>query len=148
MTLTLTEAAMPESTESTKRQGAARAINYFRGAKCKGKPVETFFPEKRVRPGSYLKFCQGCPIQDFCLQFAVCFDSYGVWGGLTRKQRKVLPKAFIEDSINVGKEEGWYWILADVEDAVDAIVDAAIAERESSTSLGTYEKLGLPTLSF
>lgn len=145
---------MPDNQDFTKRQGAARAVDYFRGARCKGRPVETFFPEKRVREGSYLRFCRECPIQEFCLQFAVCFDSYGVWGGLTRKQRKTLPKAFIEDAITVGKTEGWYWILQDVEDAVDAIVDAVIAEKESSTNLGTStftdraKSLGLPSLSF
>lgn len=150
MTHTLTGVAMPENLEFTKRLGAARAIDYFKGARCKGVPVEKFFPEKRVREGSYMRFCEKCPIQDFCLQFAVCFDSYGVWGGLTRKQRKTLPKAFIEDAIETGKEEGWYWILEDVEDAVDAIVDAVIAERESNTSLGSFTDrctaLGLPAI--
>lgn len=130
---------MPDSSEVvefTKREGAARAIDYFRGAKCKGRPVETFFPPKRVQPESYQKFCRGCPIQEFCLDFAMCFDSYGVWGGLTRKQRQNIPAAYKSEAERRGKEEGWYWILQDVENAVDALVDAVIAEQESSTSLG------------
>lgn len=139
---------MPDTQEFTKRQGAARAINYFNGAKCKGIPVEKFFPAKRVRPESYTRFCSSCPIQEFCLDFSLMFDSYGVWGGLTRKQRQNLPTAYKKEAERRAKEEGWYWILQDVEDAVDTLVDAIIEEKESSTSLGTYTKLGLPTLSF
>lgn len=138
----------PEAEQFTKRQGAARAIDYFKGAKCKGVPVEKFFPAKRVRPESYQNFCKSCPIQEFCLDFALCFDSYGVWGGLTRKQRQHLPAAAKREAEQRGKEEGWYWILDDVEEAVDHMVDAIIAEKESSTSLGTYSRLGLPSLSF
>lgn len=124
-----------ESVEFTKRKGAARAIDYFRGSRCKGEGVEKFFPEKRVKPETYGQFCSECPIQEFCLDFALCFDSYGVWGGLTRDQRKRLPQAYKDEAMRRGKEEGWYQILADVEEQIDAMVDAIIDAHEEDTSL-------------
>ena len=125
---------MSESEEFTKRKGAARAINYFRGAKCKGRPVETFFPTKRVKPETYAQFCSTCPIQEFCLDFALCFDSYGVWGGLTRDQRKKLPAAYKKEAERRGKEEGWYSILEDIEDQINAMIDATLDSLEPNTS--------------
>jgi hypothetical protein len=88
-----------------------RDINYFENARCKGKPVELFFPTKRSNPGAYKKFCSSCPIQEFCLEFSLAFNSYGIWGGLTRSQRNRLPKAVKRMAVEHGKQDGWYYIL-------------------------------------
>lgn len=116
----------------------ARETNYFKGSLCKGQPIELFFPEKRTKPEQYAKFCSKCPIQEFCLQFSLCFDSYGVWGGLTRSQRARIPQSVKDEAIEIGKEEGWYWILAvELEATLDEL-DALLDELATNTTpLGT-----------
>jgi hypothetical protein len=96
--------------------GKAFATNFFEGAKCKGRPLETFFPAKKVKPDTYQKFCKQCPIQQRCLNYALCFDSYGIWGGLTRRQRNRLPLSIKQDAVIIGQKEGWYEILKTTEE--------------------------------
>lgn len=46
----------------------------------------------QVLPYAYAKkLCAGCPIRVQCLEYAVeAEEPYGVWGGLTAKERKRL----------------------------------------------------------
>lgn len=36
------------------------------------------------------RVCNACPILQDCRDYALCVDVYGVWGGLTRKQRQAV----------------------------------------------------------
>jgi WhiB family redox-sensing transcriptional regulator len=70
-------------------------------AACKGVPHEVFFPEN---PGGqesvYIQarnFCDKCSVTEECLQFALEFeqgkrDRFGMFGGLSPRQRVVLDK--------------------------------------------------------
>ncbi|CAM3967492.1 WhiB family transcriptional regulator [Corynebacterium frankenforstense] len=59
-------------------------------AKCRGIDPETLF----VRGAEQRKaatFCRGCPVQQMCLADALDNGvEFGVWGGLTERQRRAL----------------------------------------------------------
>ena len=65
-------------------------------AACKSKNPELFFPEgsgSAVRQQvEYAKaVCGSCEVMNRCLEHAlVNSESFGIWGGLTKEQRKVL----------------------------------------------------------
>lgn len=68
---------------------------------CKGVSHEIFFPDN---PGGQesvynqaIRFCEACEVRKECLEFALSFeqgkrDRYGVFGGMTPRQRWVLDK--------------------------------------------------------
>lgn len=72
-----------------------------RGA-CSGMGAEVFFPEiqetygRRGRPPIVaaekpaLAVCAGCDVRADCLQWALEHEDYGVWGGMTAIQRRLL----------------------------------------------------------
>lgn len=63
-------------------------------APCSADP-DTMFPEGRHTQQKELqvtKVCKGCPYIQECLQFALENDEWGVWGGTTREQRKVMRR--------------------------------------------------------
>lgn len=116
-----------------------RETNYFAGALCKGQSVERFFPTKRSNPELYRKFCSSCPVQELCLEFSLVFNSYGVWGGLTRSQRARLPRAVKVEAVVHGKEQGWYYIATATAfmDEVDSYVDRLIESQTPRTVIQT-----------
>ena len=77
--------------------------DWFKHAACKGK-TELMFP-KQHKDITYIPqaraICKGCPVREFCLEYALEFppaDMHGVWAGLTSRQlaaeqrkRKVKP---------------------------------------------------------
>ena len=70
---------------------------WFRRARCAGMPLAVFFPEatdESTRSASQaIWVCQRCPVQDDCLREALLrpyHEDYGIYGGTTRAQRRVL----------------------------------------------------------
>jgi len=55
-------------------------------AKCANIDVEKFF--ERATEKEAKRFCATCPVQGDCLQYALVYDMYGVWGGMSYKERK------------------------------------------------------------
>lgn len=60
---------------------------------CETSDPEAWFPdhddyEERVRMAK--KLCATCPIQLECLRYALEHEQYGIWGGLTPRQRQKL----------------------------------------------------------
>ncbi len=56
-------------------------------AKCRDLVnTEEFFERTSERAAK--KFCRMCPVQGDCLEYALVYDTYGVWGGLSYKERK------------------------------------------------------------
>ncbi|MYF33346.1 MAG: WhiB family transcriptional regulator [Acidimicrobiaceae bacterium] len=63
-------------------------------AACRGEPVEMFFPAWGRRFDAAKRICEECPVSGECLAAALAMDSqYGVWGGLTARERKRLARA-------------------------------------------------------
>ena len=65
-------------------------------AACRDVPTAAFFGEKGVtaaETNEVRQFCRACPVREECLAYAVADpDIYGIWGGLTLKERKQLRR--------------------------------------------------------
>lgn len=60
---------------------------------CRDKEPGIFFPEDRKAADEALAICATCPVRVDCLEYAVEADiRYGVWGGLTERQRRRLVR--------------------------------------------------------
>lgn len=57
-------------------------------AACRGVDAEIFFPGSDEESGPAKAVCSTCPVREICLFFAVKRgERYGVWGGLTERER-------------------------------------------------------------
>lgn len=67
-------------------------------AACVGKPSEWFFPEDGEWYEEARETCAGCPVRLRCLETAVAaggavsFGGYGMWGGLSPRERRSLRR--------------------------------------------------------
>jgi len=63
-------------------------------ANCVGQDPEMFFP-RGVPLAQVRQLCDDCPVRPQCLREALSDteNTYGVWAGLTRKQRRRLARA-------------------------------------------------------
>ena len=60
-------------------------------ANCNGTDrPDDFYPHQGVNPTNARKNCPECPVQGECLEYGILYDEPGVWGGKTRKERKML----------------------------------------------------------
>lgn len=66
--------------------------NPWSGALCAETDPEAFFPEKGESSHEAKMVCaSGCPIRDFCLEFALRNkEEFGIWGGLSASERRRL----------------------------------------------------------
>lgn len=64
---------------------------------CNQTDPEAFYPEKGEGTSVAKKVCVGCPVRAECLDFALRTDEdYGVWGGLSARERRALVKAAVK----------------------------------------------------
>nr|WP_197702423.1 MULTISPECIES: WhiB family transcriptional regulator [Corynebacterium] len=62
-------------------------------ALCAQTDPEAFFPEKGGSTREAKRICQGCPVRDDCLEFALEHDErFGIWGGLSERERRRLKR--------------------------------------------------------
>lgn len=60
-------------------------------ARCRGSDPEQFFVRGAAQAKPAVRMCQGCPVKEECLEYALTNDiDFGVWGGLTERQRRTL----------------------------------------------------------
>jgi WhiB family redox-sensing transcriptional regulator len=60
-------------------------------ARCVETDPEVFFPEKGGSTRAAKAICRGCEVREECLAEAlVCDERFGVWGGLSERERRVL----------------------------------------------------------
>lgn len=61
---------------------------------CSQTDPEAFFPDKGGSTKEAKKICVQCEVRDECLQYAIDHDErFGVWGGLTERERRALRRA-------------------------------------------------------
>ena len=63
----------------------------YDGANCRGIDTEMFFPDiEHFKPEDMVPFkrmCGTCPVKQRCLEWALVHERYGVWGGMTPRER-------------------------------------------------------------
>ena len=61
------------------------------GALCAQADAEAWFPEKGGSVKAPKKICGACPVRADCLEYALENRfTYGIWGGLTERQRRAI----------------------------------------------------------
>lgn len=65
------------------------------GALCAQVDIgDLFFPEKGGSSAEAKRVCSQCPTRAACLEWALLNDErYGVWGGLSERERRRLTRA-------------------------------------------------------
>ncbi|SCL30459.1 WhiB family transcriptional regulator, redox-sensing transcriptional regulator [Micromonospora rhizosphaerae] len=70
-------------------------------AACRGIDVDVFYPlpNDGAAAERALRVCGRCPIRAKCRQYAVSNrEAYGIWGGMTERQRAALVRRRFADS--------------------------------------------------
>ena len=87
---------------STPRPRAAGLPDQWREhASCRSSDPELFFPVGHTGPvldeiRAAKAVCQGCPVQEPCLQFALeTNQGSGIWGGTTEEERHRIRRAWV-----------------------------------------------------
>lgn len=62
-------------------------------AVCRDRDPDAFFPVTPEGEREAIRVCMGCPVRMDCLEFAIeARIRFGVWGGMTEKQRRTLHR--------------------------------------------------------
>ncbi|RKS71429.1 WhiB family redox-sensing transcriptional regulator [Motilibacter peucedani] len=62
-------------------------------ALCAQTDPEAFFPEKGGSTREAKRVCLGCDVRAECLEYALAQDErFGIWGGLSERERRRLRK--------------------------------------------------------
>ena len=67
---------------------------------CREADPEMFFPEGKEHVAltrSAKAICAECPVASLCLDYAVTTKQWGIWGGSTMKERKLLQRESARD---------------------------------------------------
>lgn len=62
-------------------------------ALCAQTDPEAFFPGQGEPAAAAKAVCMRCPVRAECLAYALERDEYGVWGGLSERQRRALKRS-------------------------------------------------------
>ena len=58
-------------------------------AACADEPGMNFFPQNKKEEAAALAICTVCPVRQECLDHAIATsERFGVWGGMTERQRR------------------------------------------------------------
>lgn len=62
-------------------------------AGCRGVDPSIFYPERGETSGAAIAFCHSCPVEKECLEYALEYEPYGIWGGKSERERKKMKSA-------------------------------------------------------
>ena len=75
-------------------------------ALCAQTDPEAFFPEKGGSTREAKRVCSGCSVRAECLESALENDErFGIWGGLSERERRRLARASVAEGWNVRRTE-------------------------------------------
>jgi WhiB family redox-sensing transcriptional regulator len=70
---------------------------------CAQTDPEAFFPEKGGSTREAKRVCLSCEVQSDCLEYALENDErFGIWGGLSERERRRLKREALERDLQVG----------------------------------------------
>ena len=99
-------------------------VNWRAAARCRTADAEGLFA-RGARQREARDFCRTCPVRTECLAHALDHQvEFGVWGGMTERQRRALLRARPE-------VRSWAELLSAARRAHEAVVegDPRVAER-------------------
>ena len=68
--------------------------NWMARGNCATQHPDTFFPSAGVGVEVAKRVCEGCPVQERCLEYALRNRiDHGVWGGCSARQRRRILRA-------------------------------------------------------
>lgn len=74
-------------------------MDWTEQARCRGVDPDQFFVRGAAQARQALKLCNRCTVKEQCLQYAVDNGiDFGVWGGLTERQRRAYQRRFVAAS--------------------------------------------------
>lgn len=88
------------------RRAVSVIIAFSASAKCRGANTQLFYPGREGEVGGWNKedtenvakakaICNECPVSADCLEYAMDFEEmFGIWGGLTSRERNRLRKTW------------------------------------------------------
>ena len=56
---------------------------------------------------TFRRLCNGCPVKEECLKYAIVHEAAGFWGGTTAKERRKLRNQKLESLALEALREGW-----------------------------------------
>lgn len=78
---------------SLEDQQSPDTVGWKTRGSCDGLPTDSFFPKDSVGVDAARKVCDNCPVKQVCLEYALENKiEYGVWGGTSERQRRVILK--------------------------------------------------------
>ena len=85
-------------------------------ALCRGEDADLFFPERGSPGDSAKRVCVNCSVRLDCLEYALAnSERYGIWGGLTERERTRLRR----------QAQRLFALIADGEDIRDVLARVA-----------------------
>ena len=63
---------------------------------CNGEPPQIFYLTDSSKAKSV---CKDCPVQEECFLFAIQYNEYGVWGGYTEEERRLMKVSSIVQAV-------------------------------------------------
>ena len=75
------------------------AARWREQAACHGADLNLFFPERGESAEPARQVCAACPVRQPCLDYAISNRiAYGIWGGLTERERRALRSRWVRAS--------------------------------------------------
>jgi WhiB family transcriptional regulator, redox-sensing transcriptional regulator len=63
---------------------------------CAGTSLDSWFPDEGDRHGWHMdlvkRVCDGCPVKDLCLDWALHHEDHGIWAGTGPTERRVMRR--------------------------------------------------------
>lgn len=83
-----------EPSETAGDRPLAEDYSWQANGACRGADPELFFPPTEEEAAVAKSYCATCPVRVTCLAFSIeRNERFGVWGGLTEKERARLTPA-------------------------------------------------------
>jgi WhiB family redox-sensing transcriptional regulator len=97
-------------------------------ALCRGAEPDLFFPERGSPGDSAKRVCVNCEVRLDCLEYALAnSERYGVWGGLTERERTRLRRQASRLFALIGDGE-------DIRDVLGRVAAVRIGRRHRNAS--------------
>jgi WhiB family redox-sensing transcriptional regulator len=70
------------------------ALAFMNQGACNSTDPDLFFPGRGESTAEAKRICQGCPVRQECLDYAMTppFERFGIWGGLSERERRRIRR--------------------------------------------------------